>query len=79
VAGTEMIPSRIIPPERITGDIDEQSVAENFADGKKPGRKGLAKRMGGNFGMHEDTDIPFDTCPSCGSIVHESQLNESTS
>jgi len=23
VAGTEMIPSRIIPPERITGDIDE--------------------------------------------------------
>ena len=27
--------------------------------------------------VEEDTDIPFDTCPSCGgSIVHESQLNE---
>jgi hypothetical protein len=26
----------------------EQSVAENFADGRKPGRKGLAKRMGVN-------------------------------
>jgi hypothetical protein len=24
----------------------EQSVAENFADGRKPGRKGLAKRVG---------------------------------
>lgn len=27
---------------------DEQGVAENFADGKKPGRKGLAKRSGVN-------------------------------
>jgi ribosomal protein S18 acetylase RimI-like enzyme len=26
----------------------EQGMAENFADGKKPGRKGLAKRMGVN-------------------------------
>jgi hypothetical protein len=26
--------------------IPQQSMAENFADGKKPGRKGLAKRMG---------------------------------
>ena len=27
---------------------DEQPVEENFADGKKPGRKGLAKRVGVN-------------------------------
>ena len=26
----------------------EQGVAENFADGKKPGRRGLSKRMGVN-------------------------------
>ena len=29
-------------------NVWEQSVAENFADGKNPGRKGLAKRMGVN-------------------------------
>jgi hypothetical protein len=29
-------------------NVWEQSVAENFADGKKPGRKGLAKRVGVN-------------------------------
>ena len=29
-------------------NVWEQSVAENFADGKHPGRKGLAKRMGVN-------------------------------
>lgn len=27
-------------------NVWEQGVAENFADGKKPGRKGLAKRVG---------------------------------
>lgn len=27
---------------------NQQGVAENFADGKKPGRKGLAKRVGVN-------------------------------
>lgn len=27
---------------------NEDTVAENFADGKKPGRKGLAKRVGVN-------------------------------
>jgi GNAT superfamily N-acetyltransferase len=29
-------------------NVWEQGVAENFADGKKPGRKGLAKRVGVN-------------------------------
>jgi hypothetical protein len=29
-------------------DIPAQDVAENFADGKNPGRKGLAKRSGVN-------------------------------
>jgi GNAT superfamily N-acetyltransferase len=34
-------------PDRF-GNFNEQGIAENFADGKKPGRKGLAKRMGVN-------------------------------
>jgi hypothetical protein len=37
--GIKSIPSQIVPDEDII-------VKENFADGKKPGRKGLAKRMG---------------------------------
>lgn len=28
--------------------LDTRTLAENFADGRKPGRKGLAKRMGVN-------------------------------
>ena len=45
--GVKSIPSRIVPDEDIE-EISKQGVAENFADGKKPGRKGLAKRSGVN-------------------------------
>ena len=31
-----------------SGSVNEQDVAENFADGRNPGRKGLAKRSGVN-------------------------------
>jgi hypothetical protein len=31
-----------------SGAVNEQDVEENFADGKNPGRKGLAKRVGVN-------------------------------
>ena len=35
--------------DQITYELTKKkSVEENFADGKKPGRKGLAKRMGVN-------------------------------
>jgi hypothetical protein len=37
--GVKSIPSQVVPDEDII-------VKENFADGKKPGRKGLAKRSG---------------------------------
>jgi hypothetical protein len=43
--GVKSIPAQIVPDS----DIEEKSrqgVAENFADGRNPGRKGLAKRMG---------------------------------
>jgi hypothetical protein len=33
-------------PRQPVKKVREQGVAENFADGKKPGRKGLAKRVG---------------------------------
>ena len=45
--GVKSIPSRIVPDEDIE-EISKQGVAENFADGKNPGRKGLAKRSGVN-------------------------------
>jgi len=32
----------------VTSLLDQQGMAENFADGKNPGRKGLAKRSGVN-------------------------------
>lgn len=43
-----------------------------------PERKGAAKNVATKKeSVAEYTDIPFNTCPSCGgSIVHESQLNE---
>lgn len=40
-AGAETIPARIVKPENITGDVDE-----NFADGKGPGRPGDSQRHG---------------------------------
>jgi len=48
------IPAKLIRPNNLNDkakkifNIKEQGVAENFADGKKPGRKGLAKRSGVN-------------------------------
>ena len=45
--GVKSIPSRIVPDEDIE-EISKQGVAENFADGKNPGRKGLSKRVGVN-------------------------------
>jgi hypothetical protein len=48
------IPAKLIKPSDLSDKarrvfhIEEQDVAENFADGKKPGRKGLAKRVGVN-------------------------------
>jgi hypothetical protein len=33
-------------PGKVSYDLIKKDVKENFADGKKPGRKGLAKRMG---------------------------------
>ena len=41
-------PSAIIGKEYFNINESKQGVAENFADGKKPGRKGLAKRVGIN-------------------------------
>jgi hypothetical protein len=41
------IPAQIVPDSDIE-EISKQGVAENFADGKNPGRKGLAKRSGVN-------------------------------
>ncbi len=45
--GVKSIPAQIVPAKDIE-EISKQGVAENFADGKKPGRKGLAKRSGVN-------------------------------
>jgi len=48
------IPAKLIRPNNLNDkakkifNIKEQGVAENFADGKNPGRKGLAKRSGVN-------------------------------
>ena len=41
------IPAQVVPAEDIE-EITKQGVAENFADGKNPGRRGLSKRMGVN-------------------------------
>ena len=38
-------PSQVVSVKPVE---DNNQVAENFADGKKPGRKGLAKRVGVN-------------------------------
>ena len=43
----DTIPAQIVPAKDIQ-EVGKQDVAENFADGKKPGRKGLAKRSGVN-------------------------------
>jgi len=45
--GIKSIPSRIVPARDIE-EKGQQDVEENFADGKKPGRRGLSKRMGVN-------------------------------
>jgi GNAT superfamily N-acetyltransferase len=45
--GVKSIPAQIVPDSDIE-EISKQGVAENFNDGKKPGRKGLAKRSGVN-------------------------------
>ena len=42
------VPVQIVPDNMITVSDTVQGVAENFADGKNPGRKGLAKRSGVN-------------------------------
>ena len=47
LSGTKSIPVQIVPAKDIE-EISKQGVAENFADGKNPGRKGLSKRMGVN-------------------------------
>ena len=44
-AGAKTIPAKIVPDSDIRV-LDKAPTNENFADGKKPGRKGLAKRMG---------------------------------
>ena len=43
--GIKRIPSRIVPARDIEAKV-QPDVEENFADGKKPGRRGLAKRSG---------------------------------
>ena len=43
--GVKNIPAQIVPDEDIE-EKGQQDMAENFADGKKPGRKGLSKRVG---------------------------------
>lgn len=45
--GVKSIPVQIVPDSDIE-EKGQQGVGENFADGKKPGRKGLAKRSGVN-------------------------------
>ena len=45
--GIKSIPSQIVPDEDIE-EKGQQGMSENFADGRKPGRKGLAKRVGVN-------------------------------
>ena len=47
LSGTKSIPVQIVPAKDIE-EISKQGVAENFADGKNPGRKGLSKRVGVN-------------------------------
>ena len=48
-AGADKIRVVIADPKDLTWRDDvPESVQENFADGKKPGRKGLAKRSGVN-------------------------------
>jgi hypothetical protein len=47
LVGVKSIPAQLVPAEDVE-EISKQGVAENFADGKKPGRKGLAKRSGVN-------------------------------
>jgi len=45
--GVKSIPAQVVPDSDIE-EISKPGVAEDFADGKNPGRKGLAKRSGVN-------------------------------
>jgi len=45
LSGTKSIPVRIVADKDIE-EISKQGVAENFDDGKNPGRKGLSQRVG---------------------------------
>ena len=54
------------------------AAARKRREDPNPDRKGAAKNVATKKeSVVEYTNIPFDTCPSCGgSIVHESHLNE---
>ncbi len=45
LVGVKSIPAQLVPAEDVE-EVGRPDVAENFADGKKPGRKGLSKRVG---------------------------------
>ena len=47
LVGVKSIPAQLVPAEDVE-EVGRPDVAENFADGKNPGRKGLAKRSGVN-------------------------------
>ena len=48
--GVKEIPAQIVPAKDIE-ETGKENIEENFADGKKPGRKGLAKRSGVDCGQ----------------------------